>query len=93
VVGWSSYNETLVRCREIVLDFDVIDSGNKELETMNDGKKGESIFIYHIDRQRVYLEHMLMRKYQLSEIKVQYWRVNTPDIKINERIGNDIVRV
>jgi hypothetical protein len=41
VVGWSSYNETLVRCREIVLDFDVIDSGNKELETMNDGKKGE----------------------------------------------------
>jgi hypothetical protein len=31
-----------------------------------------------------------MRKYQLSEIKVQYWRVNTPDIKINERIGNGI---
>jgi hypothetical protein len=41
VVGWISYNETLVRVREIVLDFDVIDSWNKELETMNDGMRGK----------------------------------------------------
>jgi hypothetical protein len=47
VVGWISYNETLVRVREIVLDFDVIDSWNKELETMNDGIWGEpSLYPY-----------------------------------------------
>ena len=38
---WSSYNESLVRRGEIVLDFDFIDGWDKELETMNDGKKGE----------------------------------------------------
>jgi hypothetical protein len=39
---WNSYNETLVRRGEIVLDFDVIEGGaDKELETMNDVKKGE----------------------------------------------------
>jgi hypothetical protein len=38
---WSSYNETLVRRSEIVSSrfFDVIDSWDKELEKMNDGKK------------------------------------------------------
>ena len=41
MVGWISYNETLVRVHEIVLDFDVIDSWNKELETMNDGMRGK----------------------------------------------------
>jgi hypothetical protein len=41
VVGWISYNETLVRVREIVLDFDVIENWNKELETMNDGMRGK----------------------------------------------------
>ena len=41
---WSSYNETLVRRGEIVSSrfFDVIDSWDKELERMNDGKKDES---------------------------------------------------
>jgi hypothetical protein len=37
---WSSYNESLVRRGEIVLDFDVIDDW-EELEAMNDGKKDE----------------------------------------------------
>jgi hypothetical protein len=41
VVGWISYNETLVRVREIVLDFDVVENWNKELETMNDGMRGK----------------------------------------------------
>jgi hypothetical protein len=41
VVGWISYNETLVRVCEIVLDFDVIENWNKELETMNDGMRGK----------------------------------------------------
>ncbi|MFZ0514956.1 MAG: hypothetical protein WAM14_25370 [Candidatus Nitrosopolaris sp.] len=38
---WSSYNETLIKRGEIVLDFDFIDGWYKELETMNDGKKCE----------------------------------------------------
>ena len=39
---WSSYNETLVTCGEIVLDFDVIDSRDNEFETINKRKKGEA---------------------------------------------------
>jgi Transposase DDE domain len=38
---WSSYNETLVRRGQVLLDFDVIDNWSKELETMNRGKVGE----------------------------------------------------
>lgn len=41
MVGWISYNETLVGVREIVLDFDVIDSLNKELKTLMVGTRGE----------------------------------------------------
>jgi len=59
VTVWSSYNETLVRRGEIVLDFDVIDSWDKELETMNNGKKGEPYlypdsFIQPLGYMRVY---------------------------------------
>jgi hypothetical protein len=62
VTVWSSYNEyneTLVRRSEIVLDFDVIDSWDKELERMNDGMKGEPYlypdsFIQFLGYMRVY---------------------------------------
>lgn len=37
---WSDYNESLVRRGEILLGFDVIDSWDIELETMNRGKLG-----------------------------------------------------
>jgi hypothetical protein len=37
VVKWSSYNESLVRRGEVILDFDVIDSWNSELKRMNNG--------------------------------------------------------
>jgi hypothetical protein len=40
VVDWNSYNNTLVRRGEIILDFDVIEDWNKELKRMNDGKEG-----------------------------------------------------
>jgi len=43
VVKWSSsssYNESLVRRGEVILDFDVIDSWDSELKRMNNGKKG-----------------------------------------------------
>lgn len=41
---WSSYNESLVRRGQVLLDFDVIDNWYKELEIMNKGKVGEPYF-------------------------------------------------
>lgn len=38
---WSSYNESLVRRGQVLLDFDVIDNWDKELEIMNRAKVGE----------------------------------------------------
>ena len=41
MVNWSSYNESLVRRGEVILDLDVIDSWHSELKKrMNNGKKG-----------------------------------------------------
>ena len=40
MVNWSSYNESLVRRGEVILDLDVIDSWHSELKRMNNGKKG-----------------------------------------------------
>ena len=48
VVKWSSYNESLVRRGEVVLDFDVIDSWDSELKRMNNGKKGAHSMIIQI---------------------------------------------
>jgi hypothetical protein len=46
VVSWASYNESLVRRGEIILDFDIINSWDSELDKMNDGKKGAA-YDYH----------------------------------------------
>jgi hypothetical protein len=40
VIICASYNESLVRRGEIILDFDIIASWHSELDKMNDGKKG-----------------------------------------------------
>ena len=42
VLNWHKYNESLVRCSEIVLDFDVvIDNWHSDLNGMNNkGKEG-----------------------------------------------------
>ena len=46
MVSWHSYNESLVRREEVVLDFAVIDNWNNELDNnnnnMNNGKEGTS---------------------------------------------------
>ena len=39
------YNESLVKCGEILFDFDVIDNWNTELEKVNEDKKGRK-FVY-----------------------------------------------
>ena len=40
MVNWASYNESLVRRGEVILDFDIIDGWYVELKRMNEGKKG-----------------------------------------------------
>jgi hypothetical protein len=40
VVNWASYNESLVKRGEVILDFHVIDGWYDELERMNQGKRG-----------------------------------------------------
>jgi Transposase DDE domain len=40
VLNWTSYNESLVRRGEVILDFHIIDGWYVELERMNEGKRG-----------------------------------------------------
>lgn len=44
MINWHVYNESLVRRREIIVDFDVLDKWNNELKNMNEGKEGASYF-------------------------------------------------
>lgn len=77
VIVWSSCNDTIVRRGEIVLDSDVIESWNKELETINDGKKGEP-----------YLHTLLTHANKKVPLILDYSainrRVNKLDINLNE---------
>ena len=41
MVDWSTYNESLVRRGQVLLDFDVLDGSDQELFQMNLGKVGE----------------------------------------------------
>ncbi|MFY9796520.1 MAG: hypothetical protein WBE68_12705 [Candidatus Nitrosopolaris sp.] len=44
MVDWPSYNESLVRRGQVLLDFDVLDGWDHELSKMNLGKVGEPYF-------------------------------------------------
>ena len=44
-MNWNSYNESLVKRGEVLLDFDVIDNWDNELEEMNKDKEGRK-FVY-----------------------------------------------
>jgi hypothetical protein len=41
MIDWPSYNESLVRRGQVLLDFDVLDRWDQELFQMNLGKVGE----------------------------------------------------
>jgi hypothetical protein len=41
MIDWPSYNESLVRRGQVLLDFDVLDDWDLELSQMNHGKVGE----------------------------------------------------
>lgn len=38
MIDWPSYNESLVRSGQVLLDFDVLDGWDSELSQMNHGK-------------------------------------------------------
>jgi hypothetical protein len=108
VVKWSSYNESLVRRGEVILDFDVIDSWDSELKRMNNGKKGAQYdypdsFVQLLGYMRVYFHlpyrqtegvvraHANKKVPSIPDYSTISRRVNKLDIKINEKVGNDIV--
>ncbi len=41
MIDWPSYNHSLVRRGQVILDFDVLDGWDHELSQMNLGKVGE----------------------------------------------------
>jgi hypothetical protein len=60
MVDWPSYNESLVRRGQLLLDFDVLDGWDHELSQMNLGKVGEPYcypdsFIQLLGYMRYYL--------------------------------------
>ena len=46
MTDWPSYNESLVRRGQVLLDFDVLDGWDHELSQMNLGKVGEPYNYY-----------------------------------------------
>ena len=107
MIDWYSYNESLVRRGQVLLDFDVIDGWDDELSQMNHGKIGEPYdypdsFMQLLGYMRIYF-HLPYRqaegvviahastKSSIPDYSTISRRVNRLDIKINERLGNDIV--
>jgi len=41
MIDWPSYNQSLIRRGQVLLDFDVLDDWDHELSLMNHGKVGE----------------------------------------------------
>lgn len=108
MVNWSSYNQSLVRCGEVILDLDVIDSWHSELKGMNNGKKGAQYdypnsFVQLLGYMRVYF-HLPYRQTEgvvrahagkklpaIPDYSTISRRLNELNIKIKEKVGNDIV--
>jgi len=108
VIDWPSYNESLVRRGQVLLDFDVLDEWDHELSQMNEGKVGEPYdypdsFMQLLGYMRAYF-HLPYRQTQgvviahaskkvpgIPDYSTISRRINKLEIKINERLGNDIV--
>ena len=99
MVNWSSYNESLVRRGEVILDLDVIDSWHSELKKrMNNGKKGAQYdypdsFVQLLGYMRVYFHLPSIDKLKvLSELMLtkrypQYQiTVRLADVSINWKL-------
>ena len=108
MIDWPSYNESLVRRGQVLLDFDVLDGWDHELSQMNEGKVGEPYdypdsFMQLLGYMRAYF-HLPYRQTEgvvISHASTKFpgiphystisRRINKLEIKINEKLGNDIV--
>lgn|SRR5919198_483355 len=108
MIDWPSYNESLVRRGQVLLDFDVLDDWDLELSQMNHGKVGEpydypNSFIQLLGYMRAYF-HLPYRQTEgvvishagtkvpgIPHYSTISRRINKLEIKINEKLGNDIV--
>src|SRR5215211_8695756 len=108
MINWPSYNESLVRRGQVLLDFDVLDGWDHELSQMNECKVGEPYdypdsFIQLLGYMRVYFHlpyrqteglvraHASTRVPCIPHYSTISRRINRLEIKINEKLGNDIV--
>ena len=108
MIDWSSYNESLVRRGQVLLDFDVLDDWDNELSQMNHGKVGEPYyypdsFIQLLGYMRAYfhlpyrqtegvvISHASSKVPAIPHYSTISRRINKLEIKINEKLGNDIV--
>ncbi len=108
MIDWPSYNESLVRRGQVLLDLDVLDGWDNELSQMNHGKVGEPYdypdsFIQLLRYMRAYF-HLPYRQTQgvviarastklpsIPHYSTISRRINRLEIKIHEKLGNDIV--
>src|SRR6185312_16295843 len=108
MIDWPSYNQSLVRRGQVLLDYDVLEDWDHELSQMNHGKVGEPYaypdsFIQLLVYMRAYF-HLPFRQTQgvviahastkvpcIPNYSTISRRVSRLDIKINEKLGNDIV--
>ena len=105
--NWKKYNTSLVRRGEIMLSFDAIESWNTELKKMNHKKEGHQFvypesFMEALGCCHLYL-HLpfrqtegLIKSHLQSKVKTPTYsaiwkRVNKLDIKMNPKLGKDIV--
>ena len=105
--NWASYNESLVRRGEVILDFDIID-GWYELERMNEGKKGAGYdypdsFVQLLGYVKAYFHlpyrqtegvvraHAAKNVPSIPNYSTINRRVNKLNISINQRIGDGII--
>ena len=99
MVNWSSYNKSLVRRGQVILDFDVLDSWYSELERMNDGKRGAQYhypdsFIQLLGYMRVYF-HLPYR--QAEGVVMAHASNKVPSIPnystISRRVNSQDIRI
>src|SRR5919108_5600122 len=99
MIDWPSYNESLVRRGQVLLDFDVLDGWDHELSQMNLGKVGEPYdypdsFIQLLGYMRVYF-HLPYR--QTEGVVIAHAGNKVPSIPnystISRRINNQDIRI
>ena len=99
MVNWPSYNKSLVKRGEVILDFDVIDSWYSELDSMNNGKRGAQYhypdsFIQLLGYMRVYF-HLPYR--QAEGVVLAHAGNKIPSIPnystINRRVNNQDITI